>query len=969
MVRRIISLIVTLLLFVSSSLTFVTLVQSHSSEDYVLVKGIVRTIIVPDDYSTIQAAINAANPGDTVFVKTGIYYENVVINKPVSLIGERALDTILNGKGMSNVIKVTSSNVSIKNFRITNSGNIGWNSGIEVIQSDYVNIENNIIEDNRNGIHITKSKNNIVKNNIILNNNVYGISISGHYNIIERNTIKNNTIGISFVGWYNNIFSNAIIDNKEDGICFYASQYCSISQNFISNNADDGILLTVFVTIEGEEHACLNNFISKNTIKYNRNGIGLYKALNNSIIENFLANNKNGIYINDSEHNIIYHNNFIDNVKQACFSYYSEILYNTWDNGYPSGGNFWSDYTGVDADGDGIGDTPYIIENYNIDRYPLMHLYETKGDFSPPTVRVISPNGDETLVHGSVYRIRWEATDNVGVSYINIWLLQGSEQITIIAGGIPNTGYYDWVVPDRPGSGYKIRILAADTAGNVGMDESDATFTIRIRRVDLEMHAITNSPVGDIGGKVTVHATFWNQGPDEIPAGSKYSIYIRFVDKGDKNNALNFDSIRALRDGRWEIYSSERKTFIFKDGLSVMGSKTMDFTFDIPGYDIFQTAPVIFTDTLEIIVDSEDFPDTAYYELDYRVMPSYEELFDALLTCAFRLISVEISSKVADPKFKELLLQRSENVENYMAIQMEIISLGQAASRKDLKGVIESTCKICINIARIVGKDPITLAWSFIEGVITTGRVVGHGLTLIINYMITTIYKLLGNKILGVLISSPVDFIIICKDGRRVGYRDGEILSEVEGSWVKVADHCKLALIPEDNNLVIHLYGTGKGAFSVNIISPNMQAQFTDLSAQENMKAEIYVDTIKDEFIMKKDDNGDGFYDEEINPAIYQLDGELILTKSEKRIRLIFGIPLINFLAMCALTLALIFVTVFLIYRIKRAPSSPPSYGEENKDEEKYKPIWLENHHSSPLTREKREGESMEKEEENIEWL
>jgi len=490
-----------------------------------------------------------------------------------------------------------------------------------------------------------------------------------------------------------------------------------------------------------------------------------------------------------------------------------------------------------------------------------------------------------------------------------------------------------------------------------------------IRTVDLEMHAITDSPVGDIGGKVTVHATFWNQGPDEIPAGSKYSIYIRFVDKGDKNNALNFDSIRALRDGRWEIYSSERKTFIFKDGLSVMGSKTMDFTFDIPGYDIFQTAPVIFTDTLEIIVDSEDFPDTAYYELDYRVMPSYEELFNALLTCAFRLINVEISSKVADPKFKELLLQRSEKVENYMAIQMEIISLGQAASRKDLKGVIESTCKICINIARIVGKDPITLAWSFIEGVITTGRVVGHGLTLIINYMITTIYKLLGNKILGVLISSPVDFIIICKDGRRVGYRDGEILSEVEGSWVKVADHCKLALIPEDNNLVIHLYGTGKGAFSVNIISPNMQAQFTDLSAQENMKAEIYVDTIKDEFIMKKDDNGDGFYDEEINPAIYQLDGELILTKSEKRIRLIFGIPLINFLAMCALTLALIFVTVFLIYRIKRTPSSPPSYEEENKDEEKYKPIWLENHHSSPSTREKREGENMEKEEENTEWL
>ncbi len=43
-----------------------------------------------------------------------------------------------------------------------------------------------------------------------------------------------------------------------------------------------------------------------------------------------------------------------------------------WDDGYPSGGNYWSDYKGVDANGDGIGDTPHVIDEYNKDRYPLM---------------------------------------------------------------------------------------------------------------------------------------------------------------------------------------------------------------------------------------------------------------------------------------------------------------------------------------------------------------------------------------------------------------------------------------------------------------------------------------------------------------------------------------------------------------------------------------------------------------------
>jgi len=61
----------------------------------------------------------------------------------------------------------------------------------------------------------------------------------------------------------------------------------------------------------------------------------------------------------------------VDNTNQV----YMEGSANIWDDGYPSGGNYWSDYSGVDVNGDGIGDTPYIIDADNQDRYPLMHSW------------------------------------------------------------------------------------------------------------------------------------------------------------------------------------------------------------------------------------------------------------------------------------------------------------------------------------------------------------------------------------------------------------------------------------------------------------------------------------------------------------------------------------------------------------------------------------------------------------------
>jgi parallel beta-helix repeat protein len=129
---------------------------------------------------------------------------------------------------------------------------------------------------------------------------------------------------------------------------------------------------------------CLNTIVSGNNITENsHNGITLYPgALNNVLYGNYIASSYRGIILWEASNNSIYRNSFINNTDQV---YVIESGYNnSWDNGYPSGGNFWSDYDEGDfysgpyqnvSGSDGIGDTLYIIGENNTDNYPLMIPY------------------------------------------------------------------------------------------------------------------------------------------------------------------------------------------------------------------------------------------------------------------------------------------------------------------------------------------------------------------------------------------------------------------------------------------------------------------------------------------------------------------------------------------------------------------------------------------------------------------
>lgn len=272
-----------LILLLVGGFTFMFNIQSAKSEP--------MNIIVPDDYPTIQEAINNASEGEIIHVKAGIYNESLTINKPIGLIGQYP-DTIIHSYNSLVSVLIEADNVVVEGFSIYNVPYYPW-----------------VPETGRWCVMIRDC------NNVTLCNNVMSAgSLPPPF-----------TLGA--------------------GIGMSKCDYANIVYNVITDNH------------QGLGLAGSGNLLAFNTVE------------DSEIV---------GIYIVMSSDNKIYHNNFINNAEQVVWLGDE----NTWDDGYPSGGNYWDDYYGADSysgpyqnetGGDYIWDTPYVIGGNATDRYPLVN--------------------------------------------------------------------------------------------------------------------------------------------------------------------------------------------------------------------------------------------------------------------------------------------------------------------------------------------------------------------------------------------------------------------------------------------------------------------------------------------------------------------------------------------------------------------------------------------------------------------
>jgi parallel beta-helix repeat protein len=362
--------------------------------------------------------------------------------------------------------------------------------GVNLYKCNRVSVSGNVLLRNVVGVYFYNCFDCTIAFNYISNHSREGVKVANSQNIaVSENTMLGN--GRAALGLFyssNSVVESNVLDrNTNHGIWLDNSSDVILAGNNVTSNEWDGIYL----------HVSSSCAVTDNLVAGNMNGLHFWVADNNTVTNNIVKENNNyGMYLEDCVRNAIFHNSFSNNTRQVGTLGKCK---NSWDDGYPSGGNYWSDYAGVDfyngpfqnlTGSDGIGDAPYVIDEENLDRYPLM---------TPHRVHDVSVV-EISMISSKIY-VGWVVDVNVAVKNVGgyiesfslsaFWdnVLLGVKTVkslhvgeTVVLGYVWNT---TGVVPCR---NYTVKVLADGVP-----DETDLENNVCMIEVKVDM-------MGDVNG-------------------------------------------------------------------------------------------------------------------------------------------------------------------------------------------------------------------------------------------------------------------------------------------------------------------------------------------------------------------------------------------------------------------------------------------------------------------------------------
>jgi nitrous oxidase accessory protein len=340
-------------------------------------------------YRSIGAAVAAAAPGDEVLVRAGLYRERVTIRRPLVLRGEPG--ATIDGGGRGTVVLARSGPCTVRGFTVRGSGDsfLYEDAGIKLDGAADCTIERNRVEDSLfgilartsprvrvldnhvvgkdlplprrgDGIRLQDAAGSLVQGNVVEDSRDLAIWQS-HRCVVRRNQVRRGRYGLHYMYCDDNVFEDNVFEDNHTGGAIMYSRGLALRRNRFTGSRGPsayGLLIKV-----GDDVVAEQNWFLDNTI-----GIFLEDSPSSlrsscTIRNNVVGGNGTGLALQPSVSRVLFHGNaFLANQVQVEVYGRTRSAGNRWS--HQGRGNYWSDYVGFDADGDGTGDTPYQVEQF-----------------------------------------------------------------------------------------------------------------------------------------------------------------------------------------------------------------------------------------------------------------------------------------------------------------------------------------------------------------------------------------------------------------------------------------------------------------------------------------------------------------------------------------------------------------------------------------------------------------------------